>query len=100
MCTPRSVVTEFAKLKEAITRAGGAEGESAYQEILKRHSVERPSEFKRSQQARFCAKELFQAIERFQEISPAANGAKENAAGAAAAEGLAEVAVSGGQHGD
>jgi len=101
MCTPRSVVTEFAKLKEAITQAGGAEGESAYQEILKRHSVERPSEFKRSQQARFCAKELFQAIERFQEISQAANGAtKEKAAGAAAAEGLAEVAVSGGQHGD
>ena len=101
MCTPRSVVTEFAKLKEAITQAGGAEGESAYQEILKRHSVERPSEFKRSQQARFCAKELFQAIERFQEISQAANGAaKENAAGAAAAEGLPEVTVSGGQHGD
>jgi DNA polymerase III delta prime subunit len=101
MCTPRSVVTEFAKLKEAITQAGGAEGESAYQEILKRHSVERPSEFKRSQQARFCAKELFQAIERFQEISQAANGAaKENAPGPAAAEGLAEVAVSGGQHGD
>jgi hypothetical protein len=95
-------VTEFAKLKEAIIQAaGGAEGESAYQEILKRHSVERPSEFKRSQQARFCAKELFQAIERFQEISQAANGAaKENKPGAAAAEGLTEVAVSGGQHGD
>jgi hypothetical protein len=101
MCTPRSVVAEFAKLKEAITQAGGAEGESAYQEILKRHSVERPNEFKRSQHARFCAKELFQAIERFQEISQAANAAaKDNEAGAAATEGLAEGAVSGGQHGD
>jgi hypothetical protein len=101
MCTPRSVVVEFDKLKEAITQAGGADGESAYQEILKRHGVECPGDFKRSQQARVCAKELFQAIERFQEISQSASSTgATTAAPAADAAPAAEMAVSGGQHGD
>jgi len=101
MCTPRSVVAEFAKLREAIAHAGGAEGESAYQEILKRHGVEQPGEFKRSQQARVCAKELFQAIERFQEISHSASTPCDiTAALAADAEPAAEMTVSGGQHAD
>jgi len=88
MCTPRDAMVEFAKLKEAITQAGGAEGESAYQEILKRHGVEQPSEFKRSQQARVCAKEIFQAIERFQELSHSATSAPATDAAPASEKGV------------
>jgi hypothetical protein len=99
MCTPRGAIAEFAKLEEAITRAGGAEGESAYQQILKRHGVEQPSGFKRSQQARVCAKEIFQAIERFQEISHSASSPHDTtAAPATNADPAGEKGVGGGQH--
>ena len=74
MCSPRGVIEEFARLKEAITQAAGAQGETGYREILKRHGVENSSQFKSSQPARLCAKELFQAIQSFQQTS-AANGA-------------------------
>jgi hypothetical protein len=73
MCSPRGVIDEFERLKEAITQAAGAEGESGYGEILKRHNVENASQFKSSQPARLCAKELFQAIQSFQKAS-ATNG--------------------------
>jgi hypothetical protein len=71
MCSPRGVIEEFARLKEAITQAAGAEGESGYVEILKRHGVENSSQFKSSQPARLCAKELFQAIQNFQQACAA-----------------------------
>jgi len=74
MCSPRGVIEEFARLKEAITQAKGAQGETGYWEILRRHGVENSSQFKSSQPARLCAKELFQAIQSFQQAS-AANGA-------------------------
>ena len=67
MCSPRGVIEEFARLKEAITQAAGAQGETGYGEILKRHGVENSSQFKSSQPARLCAKELFQAIQNFQQ---------------------------------
>jgi len=76
MCSPRGVIEEFARLKEAITQAAGAEGETGYGEILKRHGVENSSQFKSSQPARLCAKELFQAIQNFQH-DPAAKSAIE-----------------------
>src|SRR5258706_9427079 len=71
MCSPRGVIEEFARLKEAITQAAGAQGETGYTEILKRHGVENSSQFKSSQPARLCAKELFQAIQNFQKASAA-----------------------------
>jgi DNA polymerase III delta prime subunit len=64
MCSPRGVIAEFARLRESLSEAAGTDGESEYQEVLRRHGVERPSEFKSSQPARLCAKELFLAIER------------------------------------
>jgi hypothetical protein len=67
MCSPRGVIEEFARLKESITQAGGAQGETGYGEILQRHGVENSSQFKSSQPARLCAKELFQAIQSFQQ---------------------------------
>jgi hypothetical protein len=76
MCSPRGVIEEFARLKEAITEAAGAEGETDYGEILKRHGVENASQFKSSQPARLCAKELFQAIQTFQQ-GPASKSAIE-----------------------
>jgi hypothetical protein len=95
MCSPRGVMQEFAKLQETITQAGGAQGESIYQEILKRHGVEGPNQFRRSQPARLCAKELFQAIQSFPQSCDASPGI--DAVDVAAAE----VAVTGGQsHGD
>jgi hypothetical protein len=67
MCSPRGVIAEFAKLQEAITQAGGAQGETRYWEILRRHGAENSSHFKSSQPARLCAKELFQAIQTFEQ---------------------------------
>jgi hypothetical protein len=101
MCSPRGVMQEFAKLQEAITQAAGAQGESIYQEILKRHGVERPNQFKRSQPARLCAKELFQAIQSFPQSCDSSPGIGAVDVPAADAEPAAEVAVTGGQnHGD
>src|SRR4029077_507887 len=74
MCSPRGVIEEFARLKEAITQAAGAQGETEYWDILRRHGVENSSQFKSSQPARLCAKELFQAIQSLQQ-SCGANGA-------------------------
>jgi hypothetical protein len=71
MCSPRGVIEEFARLKEAITQAAGDQGETAYWEILRRHGVENCSQFKSSQPARLCAKELFQAIQGFQQACAA-----------------------------
>jgi hypothetical protein len=64
MCSPRGVIAEFARLRESLSEAAGTEGDSEFQEVLSRHGVERPSDFKSSQPARLCAKELFLAIER------------------------------------
>ena len=76
MCSPRGVIEEFARLKGAITQTAGAQGETGYWEILRRHGVENSGQFKSSQPARLCAKELFQAIQSFQQVC-AANGAIE-----------------------
>jgi hypothetical protein len=73
MCSPRGVIEEFTRLKEAITQAAGAQGETEYWEILRRHGVENASQFKSSQPARLCAKELFHAIQSLQQ-SCGANG--------------------------
>ncbi|HYM08782.1 MAG TPA: ATP-binding protein [Terriglobales bacterium] len=74
MCSPRGVIEEFSRLKEAITQSGGPQGESTYGEILRRHGVENSSQFKSSQPARLCAKELFQAIQNMQPTgSPASS---------------------------
>jgi hypothetical protein len=64
MCSPRGVIAEFARLRESLSEAAGTEGDSEFQDVLSRHGVERPSDFKSSQPARLCAKELFLAIER------------------------------------
>jgi hypothetical protein len=101
MCSPRSVIAEFAKLQEAITQAAGAQGESIYQEILQRHGVQRPGEFKRSQPARLCAKELFQAIQNLPQSRDSSPGIGVVEVAATEAKPVVEVAVTGGeQHGD
>jgi hypothetical protein len=69
--------------------------------MLKRHGVQRASEFKRSQPARLCAKELFQAIQSFPQSRNGSPGTAAVDALAAEAEPAAELAVTGGQsHGD
>jgi hypothetical protein len=74
MCSPRGVIEEFSRLKMVITQFGGAQGESGYWEILRRHGVENAGQFKSSQPARLCAKELFQAIQNFQQTGSPATG--------------------------
>ena len=94
MCSPRGLIAEFARLKEAITQAGGAQGKSGYQEILGRHGVECPSQFKSSQPARLCAKELFLAIQTFEQASAVAGNvgvAESLMVPAAKIDGISEV---------
>jgi len=90
MCSPRGVIEEFSRLKEAITQSGGAQGESGYWEILRRHGVENAGEFKSSQPARLCAKELFQAIQNFQRTGAQARSTVVIEAPAAEATGAGE----------
>jgi hypothetical protein len=63
--------------------------------------VEGPSQFRRSQPARLCAKELFQAIQSFPQSYDASPGIGVVEVAAAEDKPTAEVAVTGGQsHGD
>src|SRR5579862_3807137 len=99
MCSPRGVIEEFGRLKDAMTQAAGAQGETGYGEILKRHGVENSSQFKSSQPARLCAKELFQATQNFQQAS-AANGAVGVAVPEAEVQRSGEVQEGNQQNGD
>jgi hypothetical protein len=69
MCSPRGVIAEFAKLREALSAATGGDGEAEYRAILNQHGVERPSDFQSRQPARLCAKELYLAIQNHQPAS-------------------------------
>ena len=98
MCSPRSLIAEFAKLREAITQAAGPPGESEYQEILRHHGVEQPSEFSRSQPARVCAKELFLALQKFQQTHNSASKGVIVETTVAAAKPASEQESHGGSH--
>jgi AAA domain len=97
MCSPRGVIEEFARLKEAITQAAGAEGETGYGEILGRHGVENSSQFKSSQPARLCAKELFQAIQTFSQTRASAASIEVAEAPVAEVKRVGEAEVTEGQ---
>lgn len=97
MCSPRGVIEEFSRLKEVITQSGGAQGESGYWEILRRHGVENAGQFKSSQPARLCAKELFQAIQNFQQTGTPATSTVDVEAPAADVTCVGEAGRKGGQ---
>jgi hypothetical protein len=63
MCSPRGVAKEFGELKVEIEQLAGVPGLAEYARILRQHGVERPKDFKTSQTARLCAKEVFAFLE-------------------------------------
>jgi len=63
MCSPRGVAKEFGELKVEIEQLAGVPGLAEYARILRQHGVERPKEFKTSQTARLCAKEVYALLE-------------------------------------
>lgn len=97
MCSPRGAVEEFSGLREAMIKKAGAQGHTEYQEILRRHGVERASDFKSSQPARLCARELFLAIQNLRKACDTVEGARGDAHGVQT-EGAVEVENGRGPH--
>ena len=64
MCTPRGVVKELDDLRTAVEELAGSTGVAEYCRILRQHGVNHPKQFKASQPARVCAKEVFGLLER------------------------------------
>jgi len=63
MCTPRGVNKELDDLKTAIEQLAGSTGVAEYRRILRQHSVGHAKQFKSSQPARMCAKDVFGLLE-------------------------------------
>jgi hypothetical protein len=63
MCSPRGVVKEFDDLKTAIEALAGSTGVAEYDSVLRKHNVHHPKQFKSSQPARLCAKEVYALVE-------------------------------------
>ena len=59
MCTPRGVTKEFEALKREVDSLAGATGTAEFHRILREHGVNRAQEFKSTQPARMCAKEIY-----------------------------------------
>jgi hypothetical protein len=63
MCSPRGVVKEFEDLKAEVERLAGSTGVAEYARILRQHGVERPRQFRSTQPARLCAKDVYLLLE-------------------------------------
>jgi hypothetical protein len=63
MCTPRGVDGELDDLKKSIEQLAGSTGVAEYQRILRQHSVGHANQFKSSEPARMCAKDVFGLLE-------------------------------------
>jgi hypothetical protein len=63
MCTPRGVNKELDDLKKSIEQLAGSTGVAEYQRILRQHSVGHTNQFKSSEPARMCAKDVFGLLE-------------------------------------
>jgi hypothetical protein len=63
MCSPRGVAKEFEDLRTAIEALAGSTGTAEYDSILGKHGVHHPRQFKSSQPARLCAKDVYALIE-------------------------------------
>ena len=67
MCSPRGVTKELEELKIAVERLAGSAGAAEYARILRDHGVESPKEFRTTQTARLCAKDVFALLEELRE---------------------------------
>jgi hypothetical protein len=63
MCSPRGVAKEFDTLKTEIEQLGGSTGLAEFDSILRRHGVHHPKQFRSSQPARLCAKDVYVLLE-------------------------------------
>ncbi len=75
MCSRRGIEAEFERLQMLMAGAVGADWRSAYGRILEEHGVTNPSEFRTTQAARLCAKQILQFLEPY--IPPRKNGQRE-----------------------
>ena len=63
MCTPRGVVKELEDLRAEVEALAGSAGIAAHNRLLRQHGVEHPRQFRTSQPARLCAKDVFALLE-------------------------------------
>jgi hypothetical protein len=63
MCSPRGVAHEFDALKASIEALAGSAGVAEYEGILRKHGVSQPRQFRSTQPARLCAKEVYALLE-------------------------------------
>ena len=63
MCSPRGVTHEFEALKASIEALAGSTGVAEYYGILRNHGVSHPRQFRSTQPARLCAKDVYVLLE-------------------------------------
>jgi hypothetical protein len=63
MCSPRGVAKEFEELKIAVEQLAGSVGLAEFARILHQHGAENPKEFRTTQTARLCAKDICALLE-------------------------------------
>ena len=63
MCSPRGVAQEFEALKGSILALAGSAGVAEYYQILRKHGVSQPRQFRSMQPARLCAKDVYALLE-------------------------------------
>ena len=63
MCSPRGVAQEFDALKGSIAALAGSAGVAEYYQILRKHGVSQPRQFRSMQPARLCAKDVYALLE-------------------------------------
>jgi hypothetical protein len=63
MCSPRGVAHEFDALKASIEALAGSVGVAEYSGILRKHGVSQPRQFRSTQPARLCAKDVYILLE-------------------------------------
>jgi hypothetical protein len=63
MCSPRGVAQEFHALKASIEGLAGSTGVAEFAQILRQHGVSHPRQFRSTQPARLCAKDVYVLLE-------------------------------------
>ena len=63
MCSPRGVAHEFEVFKASIVVLAGSTGIAEFYQILRQHGVSNPRQFRSTQPARLCAKDVYALLE-------------------------------------
>ena len=86
MCNPRGVIKELDDLRTKIEQLAGSTGVAECQRILRQHGVGHAKQFKSSQPARMCAKDVFGLLEELRQN--ACDNQRELALGSAVDQGI------------